>query len=79
VVQYSSGYFYCEGGAKNPSKSIPVKLLVLASYAQFGVSAGKSGYLGNRNGIRLCSQLFFETLLRSFLEKLRVEIKPILR
>ena len=31
---------YYEGGAKNPLKSIPVKLLVLASYAQFGVSAG---------------------------------------
>jgi hypothetical protein len=53
VVQYSSGYFYCEGGAKNPLKSISVKLLVLASYAQLGVSAGKSEYLGNRNGIRI--------------------------
>ena len=32
---------YYEGGAKNPLKSIPVKLLVFASYAQFGVNAGR--------------------------------------
>jgi hypothetical protein len=31
---------YYEDGAKNPLKSIPVKLLVLASVAQIGVSAG---------------------------------------
>jgi len=54
-----------------------VKLLVPASYAQFGVGAGKSEYLGNRNGIRLCSQLFLETLLRGY--KLRIEIEPIMR
>jgi len=29
-----------------------VKLVVLASYAQFGVSAGRDGCLGGRNGIR---------------------------
>ena len=33
-------FIYYEGGAKNPLKSISMKLLVLASYAQFGVSAG---------------------------------------
>jgi len=32
---------YYEGGAKNPSKSISMKLLVFASYAQFGVDAGR--------------------------------------
>lgn len=52
MVQYSSKSFYWEDGAKNPLKSVSVKLLVPASYAQFGVGAGKSGYLGNRNGIR---------------------------
>ena len=31
---------YYEDGAKNPLKSIPVKLLVLALVAQIGVSAG---------------------------------------
>lgn len=40
MAHYSSQFVYYEGGAKNPLKSIPVKLLVLASYAQFGVSAG---------------------------------------
>lgn len=34
-------FIYYEGGAKNPLKSISVKLLVLASYAQFGVGAGR--------------------------------------
>ena len=34
------GPFYQEDGAKNPLKSITVKHLVLASYAQFGVGAG---------------------------------------
>ncbi len=37
-------FIYYEGGAKNPLKSISVKPLVLASYAQFGVSAGGKGY-----------------------------------
>ena len=30
---------YYEGGAKNPLKSISMKSLVFASYAQFGVDA----------------------------------------
>ena len=36
-------FIYYEGGAKNPLKSISVKPLVLAKYAQFGVSAGGKG------------------------------------
>lgn len=39
MAHYSSQLIYYEDGAKNPLKSISVKLLVLASYAQFGVSA----------------------------------------
>jgi len=35
------GLTYYEGGAKNPSKSISMKLLVFASYAQSGVDAGR--------------------------------------
>jgi len=31
---------YYEGGPKNPLKSISMKLLVFASYAQSGVDAG---------------------------------------
>ena len=34
---------YYEDGAKNPLKSISVKLLVLALVAQTGVSAGNEG------------------------------------
>ena len=40
LAHYSSQYIYYEDGAKNPLKSISVKLLVLASFAQIGVSAG---------------------------------------
>lgn len=40
MAHYSSQSIYYEDGAKNPLKSIPVKLLVLASFAQIGVSAG---------------------------------------
>lgn len=40
VAHYSSQNIYYEGGAKNPFNSTPVKLLVLASFAQIGVSAG---------------------------------------
>ena len=39
MAHYSSHYIYYEGGAKNPLKGTTVNLLVLASYAQFGVSA----------------------------------------
>jgi len=38
-----------------------VKLLVLASYAQFGVSAGFEGIMGARNGIRQTTHLSVET------------------
>jgi hypothetical protein len=41
MAHYSSQLIHYEGGAKNPLKSISVKLMVLASYAQFGVSAGR--------------------------------------
>ena len=40
MAHYSSHYIYYEDGAKNPSKSTSVKLLVLAFIAQIGVSAG---------------------------------------
>jgi len=41
MAHYSSHYIYYEGGAKNPLKSISVKLLVLAYFAQIWVSAGR--------------------------------------
>ena len=41
MAHYSSHENCYEGGAKNPLKSTSVKLLVLASYAQFGVGAGR--------------------------------------
>ena len=43
LAHYSSQYIYYEDGAKNPLKSIPVKLLVLALIAQIRVSAGNEG------------------------------------
>ena len=43
---------YYEDGPKKPLKSISVKPVVLASYAQFGASAGGNEILGDRNGIR---------------------------
>ena len=39
MAHYSSHYIYYEGGAKNPLKSISVKLLVLAYFAQIWVGA----------------------------------------
>lgn len=44
MAHYSSHFIFYEGGAKNPLKSISVKLLVPASYAQFGVGAGRIEY-----------------------------------
>lgn len=61
TVQYPSFGVPSESGPKNPLKGISVKLLVLASYAQWGVSAGRTprslncegcGVRANRNGIR---------------------------
>lgn len=61
TVQYPSFSVPSESGPKNPLKGISVKLLVLASYAQLGVSAGSTlrslncegcGVRANRNGIR---------------------------
>ncbi len=40
VVQYPSQDSHFEGGAKNPSKGISMKSLVLAADAQSGVGAG---------------------------------------
>ena len=40
LAHYSSQYIYYEDGAKNPLKSISMKLLVLALIAQIRVSAG---------------------------------------
>ena len=40
MAHYSSHLIYYEDGAKNPLKSITVKLLVLALIAQIRVSAG---------------------------------------
>jgi hypothetical protein len=37
ILVKASGF---QDGPKNPLKGIPMKSLVLASYAQFGVSAG---------------------------------------
>lgn len=39
MVQYSSQNRSSEGGAKNPSKGISMKFLVLAADAQLGVSS----------------------------------------
>ena len=43
LAHYSSQYIYYEDGAKNPLKSISMKLLVLALIAQIRVSAGNEG------------------------------------
>ena len=40
MAHYSSQLLYYEDGIKQPLKSISVKPLVFASYAQFGVNAG---------------------------------------
>ena len=64
---------YYEDELKNSLKSTSMKLLVLASYAQSGVSAGNEDILGARNGIRQTSQLVAETYTCG---KLRNRIKP---
>ena len=43
LAHYSSQYICYEDGAKNPLKSISMKLLVLAVIAQIRVSAGNEG------------------------------------
>ena len=43
MAHYSSHCIYYEGGAKNPQKSIPVKLLVFALVAQTRVNAENEG------------------------------------
>ena len=46
MVHYSSRTSYCEGGAKNPLKGIPMKFLVCARNASFACEQGgkRQGY-----------------------------------
>ena len=41
MVHYSSNFDYYEGGAKNPLKGIPMKLVISARNAQFCVLVGR--------------------------------------
>lgn len=41
MVHYSSHTSYCEGGAKNPLKGIPLKLVVCARNASFVCEQGE--------------------------------------
>ena len=69
MAHYSSRCIYYEGEGKISSKSISMKRLVFASYAQFGVNAGFEEFVGARNGIRFrptfswrptyCKKLYF--------------------
>ena len=52
MAHYSSRYIYYEDEGKISLKSISMKRLVFASYAQFGVNAGFEVIVGARNGIR---------------------------
>jgi len=52
MAHYSSRYIYYEDEGKISLKSISMKRLVFASYAQFGVNAGFEVIMGARNGIR---------------------------
>ena len=52
MAHYSSRYIYYEDEGKISLKSISMKRLVFASYAQFGVNAGFEEAMGARNGIR---------------------------
>ena len=53
MAHYSSRYIYYEDEGKISLKSISMKRLVFASYAQFGVNAGFEGFMGASNGIRI--------------------------
>ncbi len=65
-IHYSSQHKNYEDDPKKSLKSTSVKLLVSASYAQFGVDAENEEFMGKRNGIRNLSHLFVETLPREF-------------
>ena len=52
MAHYYSRYIYYEDEGKISLKSISMKRLVFASYAQFGVNAGFEVIMGARNGIR---------------------------
>ena len=54
---------YYEDELKNSLKSTSMKLLVLASYAQFGVGAGDEGYWATRNGIRITTHYLWRPIL----------------
>lgn len=62
-IHYSSQCNNYEDDPKKSLKSISMKLLVSASYAQFGVDAGNEEFMGDRNGIRSSYHLFAETHL----------------
>ncbi len=74
-IHYSSQCDHYEDDPKKSLKSISMKLLVFASYAQFGVDAGNEEFMGDRNGIRPTSHLFAETHLCGAYV-LRTGIKP---
>ncbi len=74
-IHYSSQCKSYEDDPKKSLKSISMKLLVFASYAQFGVDAGNEGFMGDRNGIRSSTHLSAETLLCGT-AVLRTGIKP---
>jgi len=61
MAHYSSRYIYYEDEGKISLKSISMKRLVFASYAQFGVNAGFEGAMGARNGIRRTTHFSAET------------------
>ena len=53
MVHYSSDIVYCEGGAKNPSKSKSLKFLVYARNAQFCAYVGSKEFRDLCNGIHV--------------------------
>ena len=61
MAHYSSRYIYYEDEGKISLKSISMKRLVFASYAQFGVNAGFEEIMGARNGMRSTSHFLAET------------------
>lgn len=74
-IHYSSQHKDYEDDPKKSLKSISMKLLVSASYAQFGVDAGNEELMGDRNGIRQTYHSFAETHLCGT-AVLRTGIKP---
>ena len=79
MAHYPSRYIYYEDEGKISLKSISMKRLVFASYAQFGVNAGFEEIVGARNGIRIRTIFSWRPAFVkiSFLEFLRTRIEPI--